>query len=241
MNFIILYFITALLIITVLAIGVLLNNQARACFSAHKNETHSKGLLAKDFTEQLFKHNKLRNISIINLRARKTNYYSAKYNVIKVLPEVANSHYLFDLAICAKCTNRATKQQYNYISSTLTLITTIFAKIVSMLFIPTILISAILNIGFELEKVSYIISLVSIICYLSVFIIQFVLYFIEQSSVKKIVSNIQKTNLLDKNELKTLEYLLIALNKFEFFDWTRLSLKIFTLLNPATILDRKQY
>ena len=240
MDFIILYFIAALLIIAVLAIGFLLNNQARACFSAHKNETHSKGLLAKDFAEKLFAHNKLRNITLINLRAKKTNYYSAKYNVIKVLPEVASSSYLFDLAICAKCTNQATKQQYNYISSTLTFITTIFTKIVSMLFIPTILISAILNIGFELEKASYIITLTSIICYLIAFILQFVLFFIEQASVKKVVSNIKKAELLEENELKTLEYLLGVLNKFEFFDWTRLSLKIFTLLNPATILDKKQ-
>lgn len=238
MDLIILYIIAILLVFAVLAIGYLLNGQARICFNTHKNETNSKGLTSNEFAEHLFKHNKLRNISLITLRAKKTNYYSAKYNVIKVTPEVANSIYLFDLAICAKCTNKAIKQQYNYISSTIKMIANLFTKIISFIFIPVVLIAAILNISFGLENASFLITLITIILYLLAFVIQLILHCIEQSSVKKNISNIKNAKILEDAELKTLEYYLIALNKFEFFDWTRISIKIFTFLSPATIFDK---
>ena len=113
-------------------------------------------------------------------------------------------------------------------------------KIMSMLFVPIIFVSTILNISFGLEKAAYLITLISIICYLVVFVIQLILYILDQSAVKNEVFAIKNANILEKDELKTLEYLLIALNKFEFFEWTRLSLKIFTFLNPATFFDKNQ-
>ena len=238
MNLIILYVIALLLIFTVLAIGYFFNGQARICFNTHKEERNSNGIASKEFAEQLFEHNKLRNISLISLRAKKTNYYSSKYNVIKLAPEVANSDYLFDLAICAKCTNKATKQQYNYISSTLKMIANLFSKFISISFIPIVFIAAILNISFGLETASYLTTLIAIILYFIAFATELTLHFIEQVSVKKNISNIKDAKILEESELKTLEYFLSALNKFDFFDWTRLSIKIFTFLSPATIFEK---
>ncbi len=240
MNWIILYIIAFLLIIAVLGFGVLLNSQARVCYEAHKSETNSKGMTSKEFANKLFEHNKLRNIALTSLKAKKTNYYSAKYNVIKLAPEVASSSFLFDLAICAKCTNKATKQQYNYISSALKFIFDSLLKFIYTAFIPVVLISAILNISFNLEKVSFLITLISIICLTLAFITHLIMHFFEQSSVKKITQNLKNTKLLEENELKTLEIFLLALNKFEFFTQTRLTIRLFTFMSPGTIFDKSQ-
>jgi len=240
MNWIILYIISFLLIIAVLGFGVLINSQARVCFHGHKDEQNSKGLMGKEFSEKLFAHNKLRNISFVTLNAKKTNYYSAKYNVIKVAPGVAESSFLFDLALCAKCTNQATKQQYNYITATLKLLLSAFVKFMYIAFIPIVLICSILNITLGLEKISFIIVLVSIICYALAFIIQIIMHFIDQSTVNKITKNIEKLELFDEKELKTLEILISTLNKFEFFETTRLSLRLFTFMSPGTIFDKNQ-
>jgi len=107
-------------------------------------------------------------------------------------------------------------------------------------FIPIVLICSILNITLGLEKISFIIVLVSIICYALAFIIQIIMHFIDQSTVNKITKNIEKLELFDEKELKTLEILISTLNKFEFFETTRLSLRLFTFMSPGTIFDKNQ-
>ena len=240
MNWIILYTLDFLIIIAVLCIGFFINNNAVSFFDKHKDLENSKQITASEFSNLLFAYNKLKNINLITLRSKKTNYYSAKYNVIKVAPEVANSIFLFDLAICARCTHQATRQQYNYISSALKLIFDTLAKIVSILLIPITLICAILNISFGLEKISFIISLSFLICYVFVFVIQLVLFFVSQSTTKQIVSNIEKMQILNDSDLKIIDDSLKAINKFNFFNFTRLSLKIFELASPATIFGKSE-
>ena len=46
--------------------------------------------------------------------------------------------------------------------------------------------------------------------------------------------------IFEDDEISALHEIIIALNKYELFDYTRLSLGIFYLLNPATIFEKKE-
>ena len=139
-----------------------------------------------------------------------------------------------------KCAKQAKRQQYNYITTLLYSVMTFISKLVSALFVPVVFVSAILNISFGYENIAKIITIVALICYVATFLIQLILYFITQSTSHSIKDNIKNLELFEEDEVTALYELIISLNKFDFFDYTRLSLGIFTLLNPATIFEKKE-
>lgn len=236
MNWIILYILSFLAVIMVLTVGYYLHKKAILCFNQYQNIENKKGIISKELAYQLFKVNNLRSTALTTLKAKKSNYFSAKYNVIKLSPLTIRSPYLFDLAICAKCANQAKTQQYNYISSALRYIVSLITRFISMLFIPIILITSILNMSFGLNKIAFTIALISLICYVLAFIIEFVLYIANQISSQKISLDLEKTGFFEKEEISNLASLIGALNKFDFYSFTRLSLSIFALASPATYL-----
>ena len=119
MNWIILYLLCFFAVIGVLTIGYFLNNQAITCVKKHQYKQNKKGLGAKELADTTFKTYKLTSTALTTLRAKKTNYFSSRFNAIKLSPETIYSPYLYDLAIFFKCSNQAKKQQYNYISTML--------------------------------------------------------------------------------------------------------------------------
>ena len=240
MNWILLYILCFCAVIAVLIVGYFLNNQAIACVKKYQYKQNKKGFGAKELADTTFKAYKLTNTALTTLRAKKTNYFSSRYNAIKLSPETIYSPYLFDLAIFLKCSNQAKKQQYNYISSMLYNIVTIISKAVSALFVPVVFIFAIINISFGLEHLANIATIVALICFVITFLIQLSLYFIIQSKTKQIKDDIKSLQTFEDDEISILYDLIIALNKYDFFDYTRLSLGIFTLLNPATIFEKKE-
>lgn len=241
MDWITLYILDFITILLFLGVGFIFNNQAKVCYVKLKTEKNSKDITSKEFSELLFRQNKLNSIGIRILKSKKTNYYSPNYNVIKLAPEVADSTYLFDIAICTKCTIQATNQQYHYFSSTIKQLLIILSRIFLVLFVPAIFISSILNISFSIEKVSYLISIISLLSVYFAFLIRLVMLFGDNYSAKKHIEILKKLNLFEDNELKNINSLLIALNKFEFFDFTRLLLKIFKFANPGFLLDKNNH
>lgn len=240
MNWILLYILCFCAVIAVLIVGYFLNNQAITCVKKYQFKQNKKGLGAKELADTTFKAYKLTNTALTTLRVKKTNYFSSRYNAIKLSPETIYSPYLFDLAIFLKCSNQAKKQQYNYISSMLYNIVTLISKVVSALFVPVVFIFAIINISFGLEHLANIATIVALICFVITFLIQLSLYFIIQSKTKQIKDDIKSLQTFEDDEISILHELIIALNKYDFFDYTRLSLGIFTLLNPATIFEKKE-
>ena len=114
------------------------------------------------------------------------------------------------------------------------------SKIISMLFVPIVFVFAIINISFGLENLAKTVTIVALICYVITFLIQLLLYFLIQSKTAKIKEDIKSLNTFEDDEISALHELITALNKYEFFDYTRLSLGIFYLLNPATIFEKKE-
>ena len=240
MNWIILYILCFLAVIGVLTVGYFFNNQAIACVKKHQYKQNKKGVGAKELADTTFKTYKLTNTALTTLRAKKTNYFSSRFNAIKLSPETIYSPYLYDLAIFLRCSNQAKKQQYNYISLMFFNAFYFVSKIVSALFVPIVFIFAIINISFGLEKLAKIVTIIALICYVITFLVQLLLYFLIQSKTIKIKEDIKSLETFEDDEVSILHELTIALNKYEFFDYTRLSLGIFTLLNPATIFERKE-
>ena len=240
MNWIILYLLCFFAVIGVLAVGYVLNNQANACVVKHQYKQNKKGIGPMELSPILFEKNKTPNTVLVALNAKKTNYFSSSFNAIKLSPETIYSPYLFDLAIFIRCSNQAKKQQYNYITATLYKIMSIISKLVFVLFVPIVFIAAILNISFGLEKTAKIITIISLLCYIVVFLIQLILHFIVQSKVKYIKDDIKNLEIFEEDEINILLSLVSSLNKYEFFDITRFSLGVFALLNPATIMERKE-
>ena len=239
MNWILLYTLSFLAIIIVLTVGYFMQSQSSSCFKHyHDNET-KKGITARELSEILSHHYKLRNTAITILKAKKSNYFSAKYNVIKFSPETAYSPYLFDLAISSKCTNQAKKQQYNYISSAFLGILSFICKMITILFIPIILIFSIINISLGLETLAYTTILISLVCYAAAFLIQIILFVLLQNSTKKVKKDLKDLELFDEEEIESIYNLILALNKYNLFTHTRLSLCMFSFVNPTAFVNRR--
>ena len=240
MNWILLYLPCFFAVIAVLSIGYLINNQAINCVKKHQYKQNKKETFAKELSVKLFEQYKLTNTGIVTLNTKKTNYFSARYNVIKLSSDATYSPYLFNLAMFIKCAKQAKRQQYNYISTLLYTVMSFISKIVSALFVPIVFVSAIMNISFGHESIAKIITIVALICYVSTFLIQLILYFVTQSTSYSIKDDIKNLEIFEDDEITALYELIISLNKFNFFDYTRLSIGIFTLLNPATIFEKKE-
>ena len=240
MNWILLYLLCFFAVIAVLTVGYLFNNQAISTVQKYQYKQNKKGVGARELATTTFTKLKLTRTALIPLRAKKTNYFNTRYNAIKLSPETIYSPYLYDLAIFLRCANQAKKQQYNYISSMLYNVFTFISKIISALFVPSIFIFAIINISFGQEKFAKIATIIALICYVAIFLVKLLLYFIIQSRTAKIKEDIKSLETFEDDEVSVLHELIVALNKYEFFDFTRLSLGIFTLLNPATIFEKKE-
>ena len=241
MNWILLYCLCIASLVTVLSCGYYFNVLAKKQITPYLEKENSKGLLVKEFAYLMFNHYKLRNIDITTLHAKKTNFYSIKYNVIKLSPEVTHSKTLTDIALCTKCITQAKNQQYHYLISTLNLIFSVISKFITILLIPIILICAILNISFELSSFSYILTLITLICYVSIFIIQLIIHFIKQNSIKKTYNSLKKLETFNENEITSIINILVALNNQDFFLYTRYTLKFISLASPTTFFDKKQF
>lgn len=238
MNWILLYSLCLLAIIIVLTTGYFLNKRAIASFKIYENRQSQKKIISKELALKLFSVSGLRSTSLTVLKAKKSNYFSAKYNAIKLTPETTYSNCLFDLAICSKCALQAKKQQYNYISSAIKYIVSLVSNLISILFIPTILICSILNISFGLEKFAFLATITIVICYFASFLLSLLILCLNKLSTKNIIPDLEKTGFFEPNEINELLSIIKEIYNFEFFNYTRLSLILFSLANPATYLNK---
>ena len=110
-------------------------------------------------------------------------------------------------------------------------------NLVSILFIPIILVFSIINISLSLETVANITILIAFICYVIAFIIQIILFILFQNSTKKVKEELASLDKFDENEIESIYSLILALNKYDFFTYTRLSLSMFSFLSPTALTN----
>lgn len=198
------------------------NNQTR------KSNHDISGL---ELTQKLIALDKLKNVKITKLNNKKTNYYSSKYNVIKLNPFCYFSSELSSLAVCANCENQARLAQQKTLFFLTKTAISIIANIISAIFLPSLLILAIINTS-NPSNINAMILLVFLICFTLSFIFQAIILVFELISTKKCKENLNKLNLFQKDELEFLSKQLTALSVYNFYKFTRMEFSFFNLLVP---------
>lgn len=195
------------------------------------NFSTKNALNGREFTEKLIELDNLKNVKISKLNNKKTNYYSSKYNVIKLSPENYTSNQLSALAVCANCENQARLAQQKTLFFLTKTAISIISNIISVIFLPSLLILAIINTS-NPSNINSIILFVFLICFTLSFIFQAIILVFELISTKKCKENLKKINLFEKDELEFLSKQLTALTVYSFYKFTRMEFSFFNLLVP---------
>lgn len=237
---VILYIISILAVILVLFTGYILRVNANRPFFINEGIGSKIKLTSHELVEKLIKKNKLTNLAVTKLDASKTNYYSVKYNAIKLAPTTYHSYELSSLAISASCANEAKTSQKQTFLVLAKNFFDIICKVVATLFIPTALICAIIHTS-NANIVYYYILLYSLIAYISSFIIEILILIFDLITVKKCNKDLKELEVFDDEEYKIVTSQIKAIYMLKFFEYTRFTFKFFTLASPDTIVYvRKQ-
>lgn len=233
MNILLLYLLSICMVIIMLVSGYLVGFRSSIIFD-EAEDFSSNNITSTDMAENLISKNNLLNVNITRLNSKKTNYYSASYNVIKLSPTVKDSTQLSALAISGFCANQARlSQKYSF----LYLMKTVFSfisKLFPIIFIPLVLICAILSSSVNLGILTLLI-LIALIGTLISFIIQIIIFIFELKSTKRLIKDIASLNKLTEEELNTISTLLKGICKINFYKFTRLILKFLILISPDFI------
>lgn len=234
MNIIWLYLISLGTVFLVLSTGYFVNYKGSNLLKLHSSSINSIEITGSKLSEMLIAKNKLLKIHITNLNSKHTNYFSLKYNVIKVSPEINSSTSLSALALSSYLANQARLGQKKTILYCLKLIISFITKLCSIVFIPVVLVCAIIYASHQSSIINMII-LISLIAYSSSLIFQLIILCFELISTKKLNNDIASLKLFTNEELKQISTLTRAICTNRFFDYTKSSLFFFSLASPNLI------
>lgn len=226
-----LYILSFIVVILVLCTGFLISKNAKIAIEKGNNEQNKNGITGKELANILILQNNLKNIAAVNLKALHTNYYSKKYNVLKFDPEIANSTSISALAVCAYHTNQAKTYQNHTLSGFIKSIFDFTFKIISFIFIPLVLICAILNSSSSTHSPMFL-TILALILYCTAFAVELIFFLFNFKTLKNCLNDLKNTNLFTEAELKILAANLKALNKIDFFNYTRWTLSFLWFVSP---------
>lgn len=226
-----LYILSFIAVIFVLCTGFFVSKNAKVVIEKDSEKQNESNLTGKELANKLILQNGLKNITAVNLKARHTNYYSLKYNVLKFDPEIANSTSYSALAVCAYHTNQAKNHQNHTIISLIKTIFDLIFKVISFVFIPLVLICAIVNNSSPTHSPMFLVIL-TLILYCVAFAIEFIFFLCNFKNVKNCLNDLKNIKLFSDAELETLSANLKALNKIEFFNYTRWTLNFLWFISP---------
>lgn len=239
MNISILYIISICSLILVLFLGCFIGFSDTQDINNHSQYTQTK-ITAIELAERLIKKNNLLNINIVSLKSKITNYYSFHYNVIKLSPNVIYSSLLQSLAISAHCVKDAKQGQKRTGLYMLKKSLIYISKVFTLIFVPIVLIFAIINASSS-SKIPAIIILATCIGYLLALIIQLILLATELKSIKSIINDVKTLDLLNSDELSIFDSFCKSICKINFYNHTKLSLNFFSLASPNTLFKQERF
>lgn len=226
-----LYILSFVAVVLVLCTGFFIGQNSKNATIKGNSEPSESNLTGKELANKLISQNGLKNIAAVNLKARHTNYYSKKYNVLKFDPEIANSTSISALAVCAYHTNQAKNYQNHTILCLIKSIFDFIFKVISFIFIPLVLICAIASNSSPTHSVM-ILLIITLILYCVAFVIELIFFLCNFKSVKNCLNDLKLTNIFSDEELKLLHENLKALNKIDLFNYTRWSLNFLWFISP---------
>lgn len=234
MNISLLYLISIMTVILVLSAGYFIAGQKSSIFNSFKSKQPKNVCTSTEIAECLIAKNQLININITSLNAKKTNYYSIKYNVIKLAPDVKEDTSLSSLATASYLSNQAKFGQRHTILYFIKLFFSFICKISSIIFFPSVLLCAIINASVK-SSIPKTIILVLLTCYIISFIIQLIFLALEIDSTQVIKKDITNLQIFNESEIQDIHHLTKLLCLINFFNYTRLSLAFLQLLSLDNI------
>ena len=204
-----------------------------------ENEEKNR-LNGKELTNQLISFYKLKNVKIARLNTNKTNYYSSKYNAIKLSPSSLDETDLSNQATCVYVTNQAKFVQDHTLLHILSTALSFLSKIFLVSFIPITLIFSIINISKQNLNFPAIVILVSLTCFVFAFIFASIKFLIKILFTKNCLKKVKTTNLFDDKDFEILKKELLNLDKEDYINFLYTSLAFFKLFSPDFIFARHE-
>lgn len=238
MSIILTYLFCFISIIIVAETGIIFRNNSLSQFSKDEGIGSTKKIIGCELAKTLSNQSDLKNIKISKLNAKKTNYYSVKYNVIKLSPITHNSYELSQLSIATHCFRQAKFAQKNTLFNMLYIVVNFISKLISGLYLPAILILSI-TMPSKSESLKTKLLLALLATYIVVYLIELAIYFIKKARTQQIVKDLEKTNLFDNDELYVMSNQLKCICKLEFFDYSFYTFFLFKILNLDNIFKQK--
>lgn len=226
-----LYILSFIAVVLVLGTGFFVSKNAKNTIEKGSAELNENTITGKELANKLILQNGLKNITAVNLKARHTNYYSFKYNVLKFDPEIANSTSISALAVCAYHTNQAKNYQNHTILCLIKSIFDFIFKVISFIFIPLVLICAILNSSSSTHFPMFLLTL-TLVLYCIAFIVELIFFLCNFKNINNCLNDLKSTKLFSDAELKMLHENLKTVNKIDFFNYTRCTLNFLWFISP---------
>lgn len=228
------YIICLITIFLVTEIGALLKISSQKRFHNDEGIGSKKQVIGINLVNKLIEQCSLKNVKISKLNASKTNYYSFKYNVIKLAPVTYYSYEFSQLSIVSHCFRQAKFAQKHTFFSMIYIFLHKLSKITACMILPIILIFSIITSIVNANYCKWIIF-VAIMVYLLFSLIEFSLFFIKKIRTKYLLTDLRKINLFDNDELEIMEKQLKSIANLEFYEFSSSTLFIFKLFNPDII------
>lgn len=236
MNIVLIYVLCLVSILLIPEVGIIFRIYSKKRFTADEGIGLKKEINGHDLLMVLSKQNQLRNLKITKLNAKSTNYYSSKYNVIKLSPITYHSYELSQISIASHCYRRAKfAQHHTFFYLAYTCLHTL-AKLISLIFLPSLICCAILNAMTNKTFPALILTIV-LIAYVASFVIELILYLIKLGRTKSIVKDLGRSTLFETSELEIVSKQLKCICNLEFFDFTNQTFFIFKIFNPDLLFN----
>lgn len=234
----VLYILCITMSLLVLITGYFVGFSKSTTLDEFKQKQNENNLRGAELSEILNYKNKLINVNIAGIKSKNTNYFSLKYNVIKMSPELKTDSSLTSLAIAARLANNAKQGQKHTIIYFIKLTARFLAKLFSSIFIPSLLLCAILNSSIQ-SSLPKTILFITFALYIISFIIYLLLLIFDLISNKSINNDITSLNVFNYEELKSIKKLTNCLCFVDFFDNTRNTLAFLKLASLDNIFKKK--
>lgn len=241
MNIILIYISCLVALFVALLVGFILSRHIDFAMEESKNQILSSNLSGEELTKILIDLYNLKNVKIIKLNAKKTNYYSSKYNVIKLSERSLDGNDLNSLTTCASVANKARFVQHHTFSFLLDTALTFLSKLFFVSFIPLILVFSILNANTPKIKAWKIAMFVLLICFSFAFLFSIIKYFIKKAHINSCINKIKEAKIFIPKESEELKLELQNLNNLELFNSLQQSLAFFKLFSPDFVFHVKKH
>ena len=185
------------------ALGIIKNKVDALCLSADKPT--ELGATSQQLAEALLSANKTEAVNVVKFNGRLTNFYSSKFNVIKLSSEIYFSNSFSSICLAAYLSAQAHLASYGNLFIRTKWFFKPLSMIIASLLIPVILVTAIMQSTNTLPEIAFIAAVSTFSCFVLCVALKLIMLFVESKTIKKALELLKISNALNANELKLAE------------------------------------